>query len=43
MVAEAGRTIRYEGGPVMADSHDKLPRRTFAAVMFVGHVAAVGQ
>lgn len=37
-----GNTIRYEEGSVMTNFHSRLLQRTFASVMFVGHVVVVG-
>ena len=33
---------RYEEGSVMSDFYSKLLMRTFPSVMFVGHVAVMG-
>ncbi|NJD34662.1 MAG: hypothetical protein FIA96_07515 [Betaproteobacteria bacterium] len=43
MVVKPGSTIRYEDGSVMTDFYSKLLKRTFPSVMFVGHVAVMGQ
>ncbi|MBI5107905.1 MAG: hypothetical protein HZA62_04085 [Rhodocyclales bacterium] len=42
MALKPGSTIRYEDGSVMSDFYSKLLKRTFPSVMFVGHVAVVG-
>lgn len=42
MALKAGSTIRYEDGSVMTDFYSKLLKRNFPSVMFVGHVAVVG-
>lgn len=43
MVVKPGSSIRYEEGSVMTNFYSKLLKRTFPSVMFVGHVAVVGQ
>lgn len=42
MALKPGSTIRYEDGSVMTDFYSKLLKRNFPSVMFVGHVAVVG-
>lgn len=43
MAIKPGSTIRYEEGSIMTNFYSKLLQRTFPTVMFVGHVAVVGQ
>ena len=43
MAVKPGSMIRYEEGSIMTNFYSKLLQRTFATVMFVGHVAVVGQ
>ena len=43
MAVKPGSMIRYEEGSVMTNFYSKLLQRTFPTVMFVGHVAVVGQ
>ncbi len=42
MALKPGSTIRYEEGSVMTNFYSKLLKRTFPSVMFVGHVAVMG-
>ena len=43
MAIKVGSTIRYEDGAVMSNFYSKLLKRTFAGVMFVGHVGVTAQ
>jgi len=43
MAIKPGNTIRYEAGSVMTDFYSKLLKRSFPRVIFVGHVAVMGQ
>lgn len=43
MEIKTGSTIRYEEGALMTDFYSKLLKRTFPKVLFVGHVAVIGQ